>query len=174
MVNSAEQADSNLGEPDWDEVITSTALDIGQLLPSKKELKEALERMGCDLGECEDSWEETMREVDMHVRGGNLRRRRSVYATQATPHKSGDTGAGDGGGEAERGAADSNGNSMMRPSLSFNVLNRVRRSAGPLQCCCPSVASRATVLFWFRLPTACKPDTRGPTWKLKASWKPDT
>eukprot|EP00892_Ulva_mutabilis_P004618 jgi/Ulvmu1/2528/UM138_0033.1 len=128
--------DANLGEPDWDEVISSTALDIGQLLPSKKELRDALERMGCNFGECEDSWDETMREVDMHVRGGGggLRRRRSVFATAGMPKggdKGSDNGDADGGGAGgagagENGAARGQSGAMMRHSLSFNVLNRAR------------------------------------------------
>lgn len=133
------QNDSSLGEPDWDEVINSTALDIGQLLPSKQELKAALERMGCDVDGCAEEWEETMHEVDTHVRGGaagGLRSRRSIFAVQGkgtprgggTPRGKG-TPRGDDAGGAANGGDDGNSRPMMRPSLSFNVLNRVRGAA---------------------------------------------
>lgn len=125
------QDDSSLGEPDWDEVINSTALDIGQLLPSKQELKAALERMGCDVEGCADAWEQTMEEVDTHVRSGGavgLRSRRSIFAVQGkgTPHSKGTPRAGDPAGAATNG---DDSRPMMRPSLSFNVLNRVRNTA---------------------------------------------
>lgn len=139
------QEDSSLGDPDWDEVITSTALDIGQLLPTKKELKEALQRMGCDVTECEDSWQETMEEVDKHVRtSSGLRRRRSVYAVGSkdggggTPRTPGSDARPDGGG-GDHGERDRHP-PMMRHSLSFNVLNRVRFRGFWVACECGALA----------------------------------
>lgn len=101
------QDDYSLGEPDWSEVTTDTALNLHALLPTKKELLQLIERFGGteeDTEQADELWHSAQKEEAAKQRAdreGDLTRtslRNTLDMDAMAKHRASDGSSGNGSG----------------------------------------------------------------------------
>ena len=108
LIAAAVQNDYSLGEPDWGEVTADTALDLQELLPTKKELLQLIERFGGteeDAKVADELWHSAQKEEAAKQQAGqhgDLQRsslHRALDVDVMAMHRDEDSGPGEGSGK---------------------------------------------------------------------------